>query len=527
MLSFNSYGEWVFINKNQDTGINFYIETFTIEVDDDGVVLWWDLNDYSEPQEDGMLSSALKRYGDCYNKAFVNLSFKWFKNPMATGKISGYHRYAFKPEHDWTKPVSGSIEEMMLNFACDYVGLPPPEIMTVISIDKDGKYYINSLLEANDMMPASLSIIINTMYARHQVYPERKVFINAHNDVAYEYVGQVINALIQIEGLEIDFLTQSHSREFSIKTKLAEQDALEAKAKKIMAEASKQNQKIAEQEALKAKAKKIMAIVQRKAEEAKTKEAEILASKANEIIADAETKTKIEEAKAKKAEVKRMTEEAKTKEAEILVQEAAKKIELAEAKRIAEELKLKVAEAKRIALEIEIIKAEVKQSTVEAKTKEAELLVKEVEKQLEEHKQNKAILEQEIAALKLAEEEIQYIRLLIQEVQEEQDAVKSIILEDRLSKLKTAYIMNIAARIKTFWRYQGAEDDWTCEVYVIQDRQGQVNAVDVRNCNGGNSSLAKSFMNSIERAVYKASPLPAAPDESVFDSELYMLFSVN
>ena len=292
-------------------------------------------------------------------------------------------------------------------------------------------------------------------------------------------------------------------------------------------EIAKKDLKKAKQDALLEKARKAMAIVQRESEEAKTKEAEILASKANEIIADAETKTKIEEAKAKKAEVKRMTEEAKTKEAEILVQEAAKKIELAEAKRIAEELKLKVAEAKRIALEIEIIKAEVKQSTVEAKTKEAELLVKEVEKQLEEHKQNKAILEQEIAALKLAEEEIQYIRLLIQEVQEEQDAVKSIILEDRLSKLKTAYIMNIAARIKTFWRYQGAEDDWTCEVYVIQDRQGQVNAVDVRNCNGGNSSLAKSFMNSIERAVYKASPLPAAPDESVFDSELYMLFSVN
>ena len=28
-------------------------------------------------------------------------------------------------------------------------------------------------------------------------------------------------------------------------------------------------------------------------------------------------------------------------------------------------------------------------------------------------------------------------------------------------------------------------------------------------------------MNSIERAVYKASPLPAAPDEAVFDQEIY------
>ena len=34
-------------------------------------------------------------------------------------------------------------------------------------------------------------------------------------------------------------------------------------------------------------------------------------------------------------------------------------------------------------------------------------------------------------------------------------------------------------------------------------------------------------MDSIERAVYKSSPLPPAPDEAVFDNEIYMVFSVN
>ena len=38
-----------------------------------------------------------------------------------------------------------------------------------------------------------------------------------------------------------------------------------------------------------------------------------------------------------------------------------------------------------------------------------------------------------------------------------------------------------------------------------------------RNTNVGNSAKAKAFKDSIARAVYKASPLPAAPDESVFD----------
>jgi len=371
---------------------------------------------------------------------------------------------------------------------------------------------------------------------------------------------------------------------------------------------AQKDQKVAEQEALKAKAKKIMAELQRKSEEAKTKEAEILASKANEIIADAEIKTKIEEAKAneiikdaesktkieqdkaKQASVKRIAEEAKTKEAEILVEAAAKKIELAEAKRkkeevktklaeikrkveeaktleaeilakeataivkeaeskriteetkaknavkefeeseakrIAEDLKLKLVEAKRIAVEIEIKKAKVKQSALEAKTKEAELLVEKASKLLEEDQQNKDLLELEIAALKEAEAEIQYRQLLAKEVQDEQDTARSIIIADQLTTLKTAYINNIGARVKTFWRYQAADDDWSAEVYVVQDRDGKVLAVDVRNANVGGSSKGKSFMDSIQRAVYKASPLPAAPDDAVFDKELYFIFSVN
>jgi colicin import membrane protein len=380
------------------------------------------------------------------------------------------------------------------------------------------------------------------------------------------------------------------------------------KSEEKRSETAKQDQKIAEQEALKAKAKKIMAEVQRKSEEAKTKEAEILASKANEIIADAETKTKIEEAKAneiiadaetktkieeakaKNAELKRIAEEAKTKEAEILVEAAAKKIEIAEeirkqeevktklaeikrkveeaktqeaeilakkatasvkeaeskrlaeelkakdaakefeeseAKRIAEELKLKLVEAKRIAVEIEIKKAKVKQSALEAETKEAELLVEEAFKQLEEDKQKKNIYELEIAELKSEQERIQYNRMLAQAIQDDQDIARSIIIEDQLSTLKTAYVNNMAARVKTFWRYQSAEDGWTADIYVTQDREGNVKSVSVRNANVSDSSLAKSFMDSVERAVYKSSPLPAAPDEAVFEQEIIMKFRVN
>tara|TARA_B110000211_G_scaffold77678_1_gene91014 strand:+ start:263 stop:367 length:105 start_codon:yes stop_codon:yes gene_type:complete len=34
-------------------------------------------------------------------------------------------------------------------------------------------------------------------------------------------------------------------------------------------------------------------------------------------------------------------------------------------------------------------------------------------------------------------------------------------------------------------------------------------------------------MDSIERVIYMALPLPAAPDDALFDKELYFIFSVN
>jgi len=113
-----------------------------------------------------------------------------------------------------------------------------------------------------------------------------------------------------------------------------------------------------------------------------------------------------------------------------------------------------------------------------------------------------------------------------EKIYKDDELVEELVIENHLENLKLAYISNISARIKTFWRYLAAEDDWTAEVFVIQDRDGNVKAVEVKNAGVSNSSLAKSFMDSIERAIYKASPLPSAPDEAVFDKELYFVFSV-
>jgi colicin import membrane protein len=102
-----------------------------------------------------------------------------------------------------------------------------------------------------------------------------------------------------------------------------------------------------------------------------------------------------------------------------------------------------------------------------------------------------------------------------------------IAQEDFLNKMKVHYINRIAQKVKEQWRYQDAKDNWGCDIYILQDVDGNVQSVNLKSCNVDDSKAAKSFKNSIERAVYKASPLPAAPNKSVFDREILFHFKVN
>ena len=131
-ISFNSFAEWVYIDKNQDSDTKVYVETDTIEVED-GIVYWWDLNNYTEPQQEGMISSAMSRGGDCKNNRFVNLEFQWFKGSMATGEMGG----TFKPEQQWTSPKSGTIEEKVFNYVCNYVGNAKPKVESKVKGRED------------------------------------------------------------------------------------------------------------------------------------------------------------------------------------------------------------------------------------------------------------------------------------------------------------------------------------------------------------------------------------------------------
>jgi len=130
------------------------------------------------------------------------------------------------------------------------------------------------------------------------------------------------------------------------------------------------------------------------------------------------------------------------------------------------------------------------------------------------------------------EEKQRYIEELMSFIEpiaetKEEDSESKQLLEDILNELKEDYIGSIALKIRKEWRYLGAEDHWSCDVYIIQSEVGDVLAVNIQNCTIDDSSKAKSFKDSIERAVYRASPLPIALDHDLFDAEIMFHFRVN
>ncbi|SVB45352.1 uncharacterized protein METZ01_LOCUS198206, partial [marine metagenome] len=109
----------------------------------------------------------------------------------------------------------------------------------------------------------------------------------------------------------------------------------------------------------------------------------------------------------------------------------------------------------------------------------------------------------------------------------EQLQAKELLIENHLNILKSTYMNAIVASVKSKWQFFGIKNDWVCDVRIIQDEKGVVKEVDINNCIIDESYKENLFMNSIERAIYKASPLPLAPDEAVFDREILFRFVVD
>jgi len=91
---------------------------------------------------------------------------------------------------------------------------------------------------------------------------------------------------------------------------------------------------------------------------------------------------------------------------------------------------------------------------------------------------------------------------------------------DMLKSLRTQYVKLIEQKVERNWlRPPSIQAGQSCEVYVRQTALGDVISVNLQACNND-----VAFRNSIERAVWKASPLPPPPNPEVFDNEIRFTF---
>ena len=77
---------------------------------------------------------------------------------------------------------------------------------TVIGINKDGLYYINSMMdpgieETNNMEPVSLSVVVNQVIARMNIYPDMVVVLKGDKSADY---GTVYSLMLQLKTNGID-----------------------------------------------------------------------------------------------------------------------------------------------------------------------------------------------------------------------------------------------------------------------------------------------------------------------------------
>jgi len=124
MLSFNSYGDWVYIDKENNSDTEVYVLTDSIEIEDE-YVYWTYLNNYSEPRSEyNIMGVAIFRGAECENNRYINIESQMFKGSMGTEPFGE----RLKPEQEWTTPSSGQIDEKIFNYVCKYSGFAKSKV---------------------------------------------------------------------------------------------------------------------------------------------------------------------------------------------------------------------------------------------------------------------------------------------------------------------------------------------------------------------------------------------------------------
>ena len=87
-------------------------------------------------------------------------------------------------------------------------------IPTIITIDKNGNYYINSLMDTGSKEPesteaVSMDVIVNQVIARMEIYPNMQVMLQGDHVSNYRLSMELISQLDDKEVPKIGFIYEN------------------------------------------------------------------------------------------------------------------------------------------------------------------------------------------------------------------------------------------------------------------------------------------------------------------------------
>ena len=105
----------------------------------------------------------------------------------------------------------------------------------------------------------------------------------------------------------------------------------------------------------------------------------------------------------------------------------------------------------------------------------------------------------------------------------------SLMVDEQLNTLQTGWLNYIALLVESNIDYKDLQSNWNCSLYVEQERDGTVISVESLDCFNDSQTLSRTQEQTLSDiaigAVVKASPLPPAPNDSVF--EKLIIFDVS
>ena len=105
----------------------------------------------------------------------------------------------------------------------------------------------------------------------------------------------------------------------------------------------------------------------------------------------------------------------------------------------------------------------------------------------------------------------------------------SLMVDEQLNTLQTGWLNYIALLVESNIGFIDLNGNWNCSLYVEQERDGTIISVESLGCYNESQTLSRDQEQSLSNIaigeVLKTSPLPPAPNDSVF--ERLIIFDVS